>query len=107
MPRLLLMPRRDKPKLLDQVRDVVRRKHYSIRTDQAYIDWIKRFIIYHGMDAAGIVKRANCYSLRHSFAPHLMSKGYDIRTVQNLLGHSPREITRNVKVLLRLRLALF
>ena len=42
------MPRTDKPKLLDQVRDVIRRKHYSIRTEQAYIDWIKRFIIYHG-----------------------------------------------------------
>jgi len=42
------LPRRDKPKLLDQVRDVVRRKHYSIRTEQAYIDWIKRFILYHG-----------------------------------------------------------
>jgi len=37
-----------KPKLLDQVRNVIRRKHYSIRTEQAYIDWIKRFIIYHG-----------------------------------------------------------
>ncbi len=42
------MPRAGKPKLLDQVRDVIRRKHYSIRTEQAYIDWIKRFIIYHG-----------------------------------------------------------
>ena len=30
------------------MRDVIRRKHYSIRTEQAYIDWIKRFIIYHG-----------------------------------------------------------
>jgi integrase len=40
-------PRANKPKLLDQVRDVIRRKHYSIRTEQAYIDWIKRFIIYH------------------------------------------------------------
>lgn len=38
----------DKPKLLDQVRDVIRRKQYSIRTEQAYVDWIKRFIIYHG-----------------------------------------------------------
>jgi integron integrase len=37
-----------KPKLLDQVRDIIRRKHYSIRTEQAYTDWIKRFIIYHG-----------------------------------------------------------
>src|ERR1700757_4361595 len=36
-----------KPKLLDQVRDVIRRKHFSIRTEQAYIDWIKRFILFH------------------------------------------------------------
>jgi len=37
----------DKPKLLDQVRDVIRRKQYSIRTEQSYVDWIKRFILYH------------------------------------------------------------
>jgi integron integrase len=36
------------PKLLDQVRDVVRRRHYSIRTEQTYIDWIRRFILFHG-----------------------------------------------------------
>lgn len=41
------LPATNKPKLLDQVRDVLRRRHYSIRTEQAYIDWIKRFIVYH------------------------------------------------------------
>jgi plasmid stabilization system protein ParE len=46
--RLVRVPGASKPKLLDQVRDVIRRKHYSIRTEQAYLDWIKRFIIYHG-----------------------------------------------------------
>lgn len=35
------------PRLLDQVRDVIRRRHYSIRTEQAYPDWIKRFILFH------------------------------------------------------------
>lgn len=35
-------------KLLAQVRDVIRRKHYSIRTEQAYLQWIKRFILFHG-----------------------------------------------------------
>ena len=37
-----------KPKLLDQVRDVIRRKHYSFRTEQTYVDWIRRFILFHG-----------------------------------------------------------
>ena len=35
------------PKLLDQVRDKIRTKHYSIRTEAAYTDWIKRFILFH------------------------------------------------------------
>ena len=34
-------------KLLDQVRDAIRLKHYSIRTEQAYANWIKRFILFH------------------------------------------------------------
>jgi Phage integrase, N-terminal SAM-like domain len=36
------------PKLLDQVRSRLRVKHYRIRTEQAYVDWIKRLIRYHG-----------------------------------------------------------
>jgi hypothetical protein len=36
-----------KPKLLDLVRNKIRLKHYSIRTEQAYVDWIKRFILFH------------------------------------------------------------
>src|SRR5438552_18413343 len=37
-----------KARLLDQVREVIRVKHYSIRTEDAYVQWIKRFIFYHG-----------------------------------------------------------
>ena len=37
----------DKPKLLDRVRAVCRFRHYSIRTEQAYVDWIKRYILFH------------------------------------------------------------
>jgi len=34
-------------KLLDQVRDVIRMKHYSLRTEKAYIYWIRRYILFH------------------------------------------------------------
>jgi len=40
-------PTSDKPRLLDQVRDTIRRKHFSLRTERSYCDWIRRFILYH------------------------------------------------------------
>jgi integron integrase len=41
-------PAQNKPKLLDQVRERMRLRHYSIRTEEAYISWIRRYILFHG-----------------------------------------------------------
>lgn len=67
------------PKLLDQVRGKIRLKHYSIRTEQAYADWIKRFILFFGkrhprdLGAADVEK----------FLTHLAVEGKVAASTQN------------------------
>ena len=73
------------PKLLDQLRERVRLKHYSYKTEQSYVQWVKRYILFHNKrhpkDMGGVEIR--------EFLNHLAIEKYVSASTQN----SPREIS--------------
>ncbi len=67
------------PRLLDRVREKIRLKHYSLRTEEAYTDWIRRFILHHGKrhpDGMGAVEV-------EAFLTHLAVAGKVAASTQN------------------------
>ncbi len=67
------------PRLLDRVRDKIRLKHYSLRTEQAYLDWIKRFILHHGKRHPGDMGAVEV----EAFLTHLAVAGKVAASTQN------------------------
>ena len=67
------------PKLLDRVRDKIRLKHYSIRTEQAYVDWIRRFILFHDKRHPKEMGAADV----EAFLTHLAVRGNVAASTQN------------------------
>ena len=65
-------------KLLDQVRDVLRTKHYAYRTEQSYVDWIRRFILFHNKCHSQEMKEAV-----EAFLTHLAVEDHVSASTQN------------------------
>jgi integron integrase len=66
-------------KLLDRVRAAVRTRHYSRRTEQAYVSWVKRFVIYHGKRHPAVLGEGEV----GEFLTHLATKGRVAASTQN------------------------
>jgi len=73
------MEKRPEKKLLDQVRDIIRLKHYSIRTEKAYLNWIRRFILFHNKRHP---KEMGSYEIE-AFLTHLAVNEHVAASTQN------------------------
>ncbi len=109
------------PRLLEQLRDALRVRHYAIRTERAYVDWVRRYVRFHGLrhlvelGAEEVTAFLTHLAVERQVSPSTQNQaraallflcgqvlnkdrvtlqaGDDIRTVQELLGHSDVKTT--------------
>ena len=67
------------PKLLDRVRSAIRTRHYSLRTEEAYVGWIRRFIFFHNKRHPADMEEPEI----NSFLSHLAVKAHVSASTQN------------------------
>jgi len=70
------------PKLLEQVRDLIRTLHYSYRTEEAYLQWIRQYILFHGKRHPTEIGAAEV----SAFLTHLAVKRQVAASTQNPLA---------------------
>jgi Phage integrase, N-terminal SAM-like domain len=86
----LVRPTASAPRLLEQVRNTICVRHYSIRTEEAYLHWIKRFILFHGKRHPSEMGPTEV----ETFLTHLAVKGRVSASTQNQALLDDRECAR-------------
>jgi len=76
----------EEPRLLDRVRHAIRLRHFSRRTETAYVAWIRRFVLFHGKRHPSVWAKPRSLRFSRPWRRRL-EDAYDIRTVQTMLGH--------------------
>jgi len=93
-----------KKRLLDRVRDSIRSRHYSLRTEQSYIQWIRRFILFHGKRHPLLISTTGRYMFVPArgtgtglrYCPTTLDRHYDHSLSAS--SHSTKETSKRVTV---------